>query len=70
MNREYEIFEKFADGSVLWKCVIPGLENTIGKLKELALESTNEYFALHSQSNAVVARVNIPKSDAGEAGKT
>jgi len=69
MTREYEIFEKFADGSVLWKCTISGLETTIQKLKEFALESTNEYFALHSQSNAVVARVNIPESETGEPDK-
>jgi len=63
MDREYDIFEKCADGSVLWKCAIRGLENTIKRLKEFALKSTNEYFALHSASNAVVARVNVRESE-------
>lgn len=68
MNREYDLFEKFADGSVLWKESVVGLENALAKLKYLAGLSSNEHFAHHSPSNATVARMNVPKSDPAEPG--
>ena len=59
MNREYDLFEKFPDGSVLWKGCIAGLENAIAKLKHEASLSPNEHFARHSPTNAIVARLNV-----------
>jgi hypothetical protein len=66
VNQEYDLFEKFSDGSVLWKESVAGLENAVAKLKHLASLSSNEHFALHSPSNATVARMNVPKSDPAE----
>jgi hypothetical protein len=36
MNRQYDIFQKVPDGSVLWIDSISVLENALGMLKELA----------------------------------
>jgi hypothetical protein len=59
VNREYDLFEKFPDGSVLWRCCVAGLEAAIAKLKHEADLSPNEHFARHTPTNAIVARVNV-----------
>jgi hypothetical protein len=59
VNREYDLFEKFPDGSVLWRAYIPGLENAIAELKRLGTISSNEHFAIHTPTKAIVARVNV-----------
>jgi hypothetical protein len=41
MKHEYELFEKFPDGSSLWRGSIPGLETTRLGLQELAQRSEN-----------------------------
>lgn len=64
MDREYDIFEKFSDGSLKWRTFVPGLENAIARLKELGNLSPNEHFAIHTASSQIVARVNGPKSKA------
>ena len=63
MNREYDLFQKFPDGSVLWRECVTGLENALAHLKELASRSPYEHFALHTPTNAVVARINVPSCD-------
>jgi hypothetical protein len=66
MDREYDIFEKLPDGSILWRTVIKGLENALARLKELGAVSPNEHFAIHTPSNVIIARVNEPEADAPE----
>jgi hypothetical protein len=66
MDREYDLFEKLPDGSVVWQAAIVGLENAISRLKELAKLSPNEFFAIHTPSKAIVARINVPKRDGHE----
>lgn len=63
MNREYDLFEKFPDGSVLWKGCVAGLEAAIAKLKQEAGLSPNEHFARHTPTNAIVARLNVSEAE-------
>jgi hypothetical protein len=63
MDREYDLFERFADGSVMWRACVRGIESAIAKLKELSSSSPNEHFAIHTPTKAVIARVNVTKSD-------
>jgi len=63
VEREYDLFEKFPDGSLLWRACIKGLENAIAALKEFARHSSNEHFAIHTPSKAVVARINVPDTE-------
>jgi hypothetical protein len=63
MNREYDIFEKLPDGSMLWRTMVKGFENAVAGLAKLGNLSPNEHFAIHTPSNMVVARVNEPESD-------
>jgi len=66
VDREYDLFEKFPDGSLVWREFVIGLESANARLKELANLSPNEHFAMHTPSNAIVARVNVPKRDEHE----
>ena len=59
MNREYDIFEKFSDGSVLWRDFVRGLEPARARLEELASSSKNEFFAMHTPTKDIAVRVNI-----------
>ena len=61
VDRDYDLFEKFPDGSVVWRDFVPGLENALARLKELSKLSPNEHFAMHMPSKAIVTRVNVPK---------
>jgi hypothetical protein len=60
VDREYDIFEKLPDGSVLWRAFVPGRQNAIARLNELGSLSTNEHFAMHTPTKEIVARVNVP----------
>jgi hypothetical protein len=60
VDREYDLFEKFPDGSILWRAFVPGLENAVAHLKKLGSLSPNEHFAMHTPTQAIVARVNTP----------
>jgi hypothetical protein len=46
MNHEYDLFEKFPDGSSLWRASVPGLENARLQLRELAQKSKNQFYAI------------------------
>ena len=58
MDREYDIFEKLPDGSAVWRGFVSGLEPARAKLNELARHSRNEFFAIHTPTKDVVARMN------------
>jgi hypothetical protein len=60
---EYDLFERFTEGSVVWRVYVRGIQNAVATLKELGSLSTNEHFAIHTLTNAVVARVNAVSAD-------
>jgi hypothetical protein len=66
MDREYDIFERLPDGSILWRTVIKGFENALAALTKLGGGSPNEHFAIHTPTNTIIARVNEPEADAPE----
>jgi hypothetical protein len=59
LDREYDIFERLSDGTDLWKDYVRGLEQARRKLQELAAQSKNELYAIHTPTKEIVARVNI-----------
>jgi hypothetical protein len=61
MDHEYDLFEKFPDGSLLWRHVVLGLENATHKLQELAAKTPNECYAMHLPTNVIVASTNDPQ---------
>jgi hypothetical protein len=46
-NRDYDVFEEFRDGSTVWRACVFGTGNAEMKLRELARESNNKFFALY-----------------------
>jgi hypothetical protein len=46
MIREYDLFEKFPDGSSLWRASVWGLEGTCLHLRRLAENSGNQFYAI------------------------
>jgi hypothetical protein len=55
MKHEYDLFEKFPDGSTLWRDSVPGFETTRLRLQELAQRSENEFYALNLTTREVLA---------------
>jgi len=62
MEREYDLFEKMPDGSLLWKTSVHGHENAIRALKELASKTRNEVRVMHLLTQALIATMNVPES--------
>ncbi len=46
MIREYDLFEKFPDGSSLWRVSVSGLGNARLQLHELIRKSDNQFYAI------------------------
>jgi hypothetical protein len=46
MYREYDLFEKFPDGSSLWRASVLGLEGACIYMQELSRKSGNEFYAI------------------------
>jgi hypothetical protein len=46
MTREYDLFEKFPDGSSLWRASVSGLGNARLHLQELTRWSENQFYAI------------------------
>jgi hypothetical protein len=49
MKRDYDIFEKFSDGSTIWRAWTTGQFETERKIRELAEHSANDFFAVDIQ---------------------
>jgi hypothetical protein len=62
VDRSYDLFEMFPDGSALWKGAVVGHENAIYKLKELAAATTNEVRLMHVPTDTVISTMNTPKA--------
>ncbi len=49
MRRDYDIFEKFPDGSTIWRACVHGQFEAIRKVQELAELSENEFMVIGFQ---------------------
>jgi hypothetical protein len=63
MEREYDLFEQFPNGDVLWRMTVIGHESAIQKLSELSATTANEVRAVHLPTQAVVAVLNRASKD-------
>jgi hypothetical protein len=66
-EREYDLFERFPDGSPIWRGRASGLNDAEAKLRNLASTTTNECFALYLPTKEIVLRVNAAASADPEA---
>lgn len=62
MERDYDLFEIYPDGSPVWLCVVSGHEAAIAKLKELSEITKNEVRVMHLPTKSVVAVMNVPQA--------
>jgi hypothetical protein len=65
MRHVYDIFEKFSDGSTLWRACVAGRYETHRKMQELAEDSENEFYAIDVQAVEnlpPIYRPNIPSA--------
>ena len=54
MYKEYDLFERFPDGSSLWRASVLGLKSTRLHLLELARKSENHFYAINLASGRIV----------------
>jgi hypothetical protein len=53
MTREYDLFERFSDGSSLWRGCVIGIENTRHHLEQLARKSKNRFYAIDMTAGTI-----------------
>jgi hypothetical protein len=61
MEREYDLFEQFPNGDVLWRMTIIGHENAIQKLSALSATTYNEVRLFQLPTQSVIAVMNPRK---------
>jgi hypothetical protein len=55
MKNGYDLFEKFPNGSSLWRSSFPEFETTCLQLQELAQKSENQFYAINLTTGEVFA---------------
>ena len=58
VDREYDIFEVYPNGDLLWRVCVAGLENARLKVAEMGRQSNNRFFATHTPTKEIVTQVN------------
>jgi len=47
MSPKYDLFERFPDGSSLWRACVIGLDGARLHMRDLAVRSSNQFYAMH-----------------------
>jgi hypothetical protein len=68
MNHKYDLFEKFPDGSSLWRACVVGLEGVRMHMSDLARRSPNTFYAMSVVSGKIV-RPDLSLGEFGNAAK-
>ena len=63
MDREYDIFEIYPNGDMIWRECVAGLANARERLAELGRLSSNQFFATHTPTKEIVAQVNYERTE-------
>ena len=63
MRRNYDIFERFPDGSSLWQACVQGQFDTQRKIQELTEHSKNDFFAIDLTLHERIPTLRPRKSD-------
>ncbi len=61
MERDYDLFEILPNGDPIWRETVSGLENAVGRLKDLSKQTKNEVRVMHVLSKTLIASLNGPK---------
>jgi hypothetical protein len=63
MSTLYDLFEKFPDGSSLWRACVMGLEGARLHVSDLARRSPNSFYAMNV-TNGKIVPLNFPQAHA------
>ncbi len=55
VDREYDVFEIFPDGTHIWRAFVRGLLEARARVVELSQTSSNEFYAIHTPTKEVVS---------------
>jgi hypothetical protein len=61
MDREYDLFEVFPDGTLIWRDSVSGHEKAIQRLRELVEVTDNEFRVMHILTNTLIASMKRAK---------
>jgi hypothetical protein len=61
-RRDFDLFEKFADGSSLWRTCASGQIDAQQKLQNLADHSENEFYSIDIETGELL-RFNLARSN-------
>jgi hypothetical protein len=62
MRHSYDVFEKFSDGSTLWRASVSGKYEAQRKMQELREISQNEFFVIDIQAVDLLTPKLAPKA--------
>ena len=62
MRRDYDVFEKFSDGSTLWRTCVTGRFEAQRKMQEFKEHSENEFFILDIEAHDFVPASLTPRA--------
>jgi hypothetical protein len=68
MHHKYDLFEKFPDGSSLWRACVVGLDTARRHMCDLAGRSPNQFYAMHWVSGKIVP-LNFHKGEPQASGR-
>ena len=54
MRREYDVFERFPDGSSIWRATVSGRFETQRKIQEFAEQSQNNFFTIEIEAGELI----------------
>jgi hypothetical protein len=61
MRRDFDVFEKFPDGSTLWRASVHGRYEAQRKMHELAEQSGSEFFLIDIQAEILLPPTSTRK---------
>jgi hypothetical protein len=62
MRRPYDVFEKFPDGSTLWRACVNGRYEAQRKMHELAEHSGNEFFLIDIRAEVILPLISTRRN--------
>ena len=54
MSHQYDLFEKFPDGSSLWRACVLGFQSACLQLRDLSKRSQNQFYAINVVSGKTI----------------
>jgi hypothetical protein len=54
MKHKFDLFEKFSDGSSLWRDFVLGFETTRFRMRELAQKSGTQFYAINLTTGKIL----------------